>query len=93
MKVFDSRVWAIVMLTACGGGSANLTAGAMPPGRTFQGVWQSPQYGNMHVCVTGAQVVGDFEKDERRGTIQGTVQGDLMRFQWEEQRELVVGRP
>ena len=65
----------------------------MPQGGSFHGVWQSPQYGNMHLCVTGAHVVGDYQKDERRGTIQGTVQGDVLRFQWEEKREMVVGRP
>lgn len=84
---------ALLGASACGGTSANITIGTMPQGRTFQGVWQSPQYGNMHLCVTGSQVVGDFEKDERRGQIQGTIQGDVLRFQWEESREMVVGRP
>ncbi len=79
---------------ACGGGGgANITIGTMPEGGTFQGVWQSPQYGNMHLCQTGTSVNGDYEKDERHGTIQGTVQGDVLRFQWEERRELVAGRP
>lgn len=84
---------ALLGASACGGSSANITIGTMPQGRTYQGVWQSPQYGNMHLCVTGSQVVGDFEKDERRGRIQGTIQGDVLRFQWEESREMVVGRP
>lgn len=84
----------VALALGCGGGgSANLRIGTMPPGGTFHGVWQSPQYGNMHMCQSGAQVVGDYEKDERHGRIQGTVQGDVMRFQWEERRELVVGRP
>ena len=83
----------LALLSACGGSSANITIGTMPQGRTYQGVWQSPQYGDMHMCVTGSQVVGDFEKDERRGRIQGTIQGDVLRFQWEERREMVVGRP
>lgn len=84
----------VALALGCGGGgSANLRIGTMPPGGTFHGVWQSPQYGNMHLCQSGSQVVGDYEKDERRGRIQGTVQGDVMRFQWEERRELVVGRP
>ena len=81
------------LLVACGGGSANLRAGEMPQGGSYHGVWQSPQYGNMHLCVTGSHVVGDFQKDERAGTIQGTIQGDILRFQWEEQKEMVVGRP
>ena len=96
LSSFRSRFGLLLALlgaSACGGSSANITIGTMPQGRTYQGVWQSPQYGNMHFCVTGSQVVGDFEKDERRGRIQGTIQGDVLRFQWEEEREMVVGRP
>lgn len=85
--------FALLLLVACGGGSANIRVGEMPEGGTYHGVWQSPQYGNMHLCVTGSHVVGDYEKDERRGTIQGTINGDVLRFQWEEKREMVVGRP
>ncbi len=79
----------------CGGGGnrANVSPGTMPDGGSYTGVWHSPQYGEMHLVQTGAQVVGCYTKDERRGRIQGTVQGDLMRFEWSERRELVVGRP
>lgn len=90
---FRSAFPLLTLLLACGGGSSNLRAGNMPEGGSFHGIWQSPQYGNMHLCESGAQVVGDYEKDERHGRIQGTIQGDLMRFQWEERREMVVGRP
>lgn len=83
----------LALALACGGASSAIRAGAMPEGGTFHGVWQSPQYGNMHLCQSGSQVAGDYEKDERRGRIQGTIQGDLLRFQWEERREMVVGRP
>lgn len=92
-RLFPSLLVALLGASACGGSSANIMIGTMPQGRTYQGVWQSPQYGNMHLCVTGSQVFGDFEKDERRGQIQGTIQGDVLRFQWEESREMVVGRP
>ncbi len=85
--------FALPLLIACGGGSANISVGEMPQGGSYHGVWQSPQYGNMHLCVSGSHVVGDYQKDERRGTIQGTIQGDVLRFQWEEKREMVVGRP
>lgn len=86
----------IAVVSGCGGGGgrrANLTPGVMPSGETFTGVYQSPQYGEMHVLQTGAQVVGEYTHDERRGRLQGTVQGDLLRFEWTERRELVVGRP
>jgi hypothetical protein len=87
---------ALAGLAACGGGGggrANVTPGVMPPGETMTGVYQSPQYGEMHLVQTGAQVVADYTHDERRGRLQGTVQGNLLRFEWTERRELVVGRP
>lgn len=82
-----------VLALGCGGGGrANLTPGPMPDGETFTGVWHSPQYGTMQMVQTGSAVVGTYERDERRGRIQGTVTGDLMRFEWSETREMVAGR-
>lgn len=80
-------------LAACGGaGRADITIAPMPDGASFHGVWQSPQYGDMHLCQTGSSVIGDYEKDERRGRIQGTIQGNTLRYTWEERRQMVVGR-
>ena len=75
-----------------GGGRANLDPGPMPQGGDFTGVYFSPQYGTMQIVQTGSAVIGEYEKDERLGRIQGTVQGDVLRFQWEEQRQMVAGR-
>jgi len=77
---------------ACGG-SQKPRPGPLPTGASFYGVWQSPQYGNMHLCQSGNQVIGDYVKNERAGRIQGTVDGDLLIFQWEDRRELVAGKP
>ncbi|AKF07767.1 hypothetical protein [Sandaracinus amylolyticus] len=84
-----------IAAAGCGGGGrrANVSPGPMPEGGTFTGIWHSPQYGEMHFSQTGTQVVGCYTKDERRGRVQGTVQGNLMRFEWSERRELVSGRP
>lgn len=80
------------LVVGCGG-SQKPTAGPLPQGATFYGVWQSPQYGNMHLCQSGNQVVGDYVKNERAGRIQGELKGDLLVFQWEDHRELVQGKP
>ncbi|MFK7990730.1 MAG: hypothetical protein AB8I08_32215 [Sandaracinaceae bacterium] len=77
----------------CGGASGGVPDGPMPQGGSFTGVWHSPQYGEMQMVQTGQQVVGEYTKDERRGRIQGTVRGGVMRFEWSEERELVAGRP
>ncbi len=85
---------ALSLLAGCGGGGrANISPGTMPAGETFTGVWHSPQYGEMQLVQTGNSVVGEYVHDERRGRIQGTATGDLLRFEWSESRELVSGRP
>jgi hypothetical protein len=90
-----SRVLLVTFLfvTACGGKTANITVGAMPEGGTFHGVWQSTQYGRMHLCQSQDVVVGEYAKDERHGRLQGRVRGDTLRFEWTDEREMVVGRP
>ena len=96
LVLFVCGLLATSTLAACGGGGggrANVTPGVMPPGETMTGVYQSPQYGEMHLVQTGVQVVAEYTHDERRGRLQGTVQGNLLRFEWTERRELVVGRP
>lgn len=98
-----ARLALMIGLTACvsalamgcggGGGRANVSPASMPEGGTYTGIWHSPQYGEMHLVQTGTQVVGCYTKDERHGRVQGTVQGNLMRFEWSERREMVSGRP
>lgn len=84
----------LAQLAGCGGaGRANVSPGPMPDGETFTGVWHSPQYGDMQLVQTGSSVVGEYVHDERRGRVQGTATGDLLRFEWTERRELVAGRP
>ena len=88
----------ITLALVCGvilgcGGAQKPKADPLPDGATFYGVWQSPQYGNMHLCQSGRQVVGDYVKNERAGRIQGDIEGDLLLFQWEDRRELVIGKP
>lgn len=91
-----SRVSFVALLAfaaACGPATANITIGPMPEGGTFHGVWQSQQYGRMHLCQSQDVVVGEYFKDERHGRLQGRVRGDTLRFEWTDERELVVGRP
>lgn len=89
-----SVAW-FVIVAGCGaaGGRADVSPGVMPEGGSFGGVWNSPQYGRMDMVQTGATIVGEYTKNERSGRLEGTVQGDLMRFTWSERRELVAGVP
>jgi len=97
MRAPMGKVWvfvAAIVLAACGGASQQtLHVKSMPEGGTFTGVWFSPQYGEMHIRQNGATAIGRYTKDERVGRLQGNVEGDVMRFEWSEKRELIVGRP
>jgi hypothetical protein len=86
-------IGAAFAMWGCGGGGVNVPEGPMPQGGSYTGVWHSPQYGELQMQQTGSNVVGEYTKDERQGRIQGTVQGNVMRFEWSEERELVAGRP
>lgn len=97
MKRMRQLVGSLLMLVLVGCGGAQLArvnAGNMPQGGTFHGVWYSPQYGDMHLCQsTDGVVVGEYTKNERHGTVRGRVDGDLLHFEWREEREFIPGRP
>ena len=84
----------VTALAACGGnGARGVHPGQMPQGGSFHGAWVSPQYGDMHLCVTGRHVIGSYVKNERSGQIRGEVDGDILWFTWEESRTYVPGNP
>jgi len=83
-----------LLVGGCGGGGGSVPQPKpMPEGGEFTGVYSSPQYGDMHLVQSGEGVVGEYEKDDRSGTLQGVATGDLLRFRWSQIRELVRGRP
>jgi hypothetical protein len=84
----------VLALSACAGnGARGVHPGAMPEGGSFHGAWLSPQYGDMHLCVTGQHVIGSYTKNERSGQIRGQVDGDILWFNWSESRTYVPGNP
>jgi len=83
----------MLSLAACGPATASVKPGTMPEGGTFHGVWHSQQFGRMELCDSRGTVVGEYSKDTRHGRIKGTVQGDLLRFEWVEEKHVVRGRP
>jgi hypothetical protein len=66
----------------------SLSQGAMPTGQTFTGVYRSPQIGDIEMVQTGDSIVGQYEYDRGschvRARIEGTVSGNLLRFNWRE---------
>ena len=86
--------WMVLALAgACGGGSHSIVPGQMPADGSFTGVFFSTQYGEMHLIQDGSTVHGRYELDERVGTIQGEVDGDVLNFEWVEGKAMVSNRP
>jgi hypothetical protein len=83
----------IAVLMGCGGSGASVSAGPMPEGGSFSGVYFSPQYGEMNFIQNGSALVGEYKQDERAGKIQGEVDGDLLKFEWVERKAMVSNRP
>jgi hypothetical protein len=82
----------VLWCVGCGGGTPEIKAGNMPSGGNFSGVYFSPQYGTMNLIQNGSAVVGEYSSDMRSGKIQGEVQGDLLKFEWTENKAMVSNR-
>ena len=92
--VLMASALALAAVAGCGGGTSGIpSAESMPSGGSFTGVWHSPQYGEMQMRQSGTTLIGEYTKDERTGRIQGSVTGNLARFEWSEERELIAGHP
>ncbi|MBI2895869.1 MAG: hypothetical protein HYY06_20090 [Deltaproteobacteria bacterium] len=85
---------ATVALSACGGGSANgsFTPGPLPRGGDWTGVYFS-DWGRMELTRTGDSVVGSFRGDAKSGHLSGTVNGNILRFTWQQDDNTIGGRP
>ncbi|HEX7476368.1 MAG TPA: hypothetical protein VF331_01040 [Polyangiales bacterium] len=90
---FTAACIAALALGACGGSGVHLSAGPMPEGGTFTGVYHSPQYGDMNLIQNGSAVVGDYKQEMRAGKIQGEAEGDVLRFEWTESKAMIGNRP
>jgi hypothetical protein len=55
----------------------------MPAGKTFTGVWYSPQFEHMNLRQTGDRVAGVYTY-QNGGRIEGKVDGNLLIFTWVE---------
>lgn len=80
--------------TACGGSDedkiakSNVTAGNMPAEGSWRGVWYDQTYGYLHLLKEGNNVHGKWRTaaGDKWGEMHGTAEGDLYRFEWEENR-------
>lgn len=85
--------------TACGPKQDNtvkraqVTAGDMPAGADWTGVYFSPIYGHLHLTKDGKNVSARWRTTggEAWGELHGEVVGDLLRFEWTEHKIGMVG--
>ncbi|HOU91185.1 MAG TPA: hypothetical protein PLU22_09080 [Polyangiaceae bacterium] len=87
-----------MVVTACHGGQsgpkvASIKPGEMPIGGEWEGVYYDQLYGNLHLKVDGDAAIGRWRRDsgESWGELNGTVDGDLMHYEWVEHRIGMVG--
>ena len=89
MKLAQSRNGVLVqmaiviclVLSACSTAPGVPTAQPMPQGGTFSGLWYSRQFEHMYLLQTGDTVRGVYAYREG-GRLEGTVQGNLLTFEW-----------
>lgn len=67
---------------------ANVQAGEMPAGGNWRGVYYDEIYGFLHLLRDGSNVHGRWRTTagEKWGELHGTVDGDLLRYEWAEHR-------
>ncbi len=84
-------------MVACGGGgdakSANVTAGEMPAGEVWTGVYFHPVYGYLHMQEEDSSIVGRWERADKSawGELSGTKSGNVVHFTWKEHKVGLVG--
>jgi hypothetical protein len=68
-------------LTGCAGKGDVPDAQPMPEDASFEGVWYSPQFEHMYLRQEGDTVRGVYAY-KTGGTLKGTVNGNLLVFDW-----------
>ncbi len=72
---------------------ADARAAAMPADGSWTGVYYSPVYGNLHLVQEGNVVRGGWLRPRKDmiGTLQGNADGNLLRFDWQERIDGLIG--
>lgn len=82
MKALRLLIFAVFLgAMACGPSQRIPEPKPLPSGVNFAGVWYSEQFEHMYLRQTGDRVNGIYTYKEG-GTIDGTVNGNLLKFTW-----------
>ena len=84
--------------SGCGGNQnepkhANVKPGSMPAGGDWAGVYYSQLYGYLHIQADGNGANGAWRttQGDAYGELHGEIDGDLLRYEWQERRIGAVG--
>ena len=86
--IIPSMVLIAALFIGCG--NRLPSPGPIPPGKTFEGVWDS-NWGQMKLYHRGNHVHGVF-KGFRTGSLSGQAEGNLFTFVWNQQAPRQWGR-
>lgn len=72
---------------------ASVEPGSMPSNGSWTGVYFSPLFGTLHLVPEGNLVKGKWVRPRKGewGQLKGNADGNLMRFDWEEYKDGLVG--
>jgi hypothetical protein len=83
-------VGATSLVAGCGSGggpaTANVQAGSLPDGESWQGVYFNQVFGYLHIMDQGDHFVGRWKRTDggKWGEMSGTVTGNVVHFTWKE---------
>ncbi|MCU0690563.1 MAG: hypothetical protein MUF54_04110 [Polyangiaceae bacterium] len=84
---------------ACGGGSqhpkmAAVKPGNMPSGASWDGVYYNAIWGYLHIVTDGGKFRARWKRADESafGEMDGTITGDVARFDWSEHKVGMVGQ-
>jgi hypothetical protein len=82
--------------TSCGGPdgkTAHVTAGDMPTGESWTGVYFHTVFGNLNLVEQDQNVIGKWQRTDKSawGQMSGTKLGNVLHFQWTEHKYGMVG--
>lgn len=80
---------AAIAVSACGGKDANsaqVAAGPMPEGESWDGVYYHPVFGYLHLVEEDSGIHGRWKRADQSkwGELSGTVNGNLVHYTWTE---------
>jgi hypothetical protein len=72
---------------------ASVSAGPMPEGQTWVGVYYNPVYGYLHVVEESGNIVGRWRRTDssKWGELSGTVDGNVLHYTWKEHDAGMIG--